>query len=469
VGRAPAPLGPAVGGPTLRGVGLGLIVTLAICAVPRLLPAQKPTTKPVPGAPVGPPSGTPAVHPVVATAPAVAAQAGRYAAADALADSAPAAAERSVAALAVYLAQAGPDELMRARALFRWIAGHIAYDIAAFRSGSYGDISPDGVLRSRSSVCEGYARLAEALGAAMGLQIQVVSGWSKGYGYTSGQRFDGATNHAWNAVRIGGQWRLMDATWGAGYLDQHSQFVRRFQEHYFLTAPDAFVFDHLPQDPRWQLLERPVSAAEYEDLVYLRPMFFLAGFRIGSHQRARITAAGRTTVTLGVTQPVQLMARVVDAASDRSLEGELTFVQVGQAEARIDAVFPRAGDYVLRVFAKPLGADGSLAWILDYRVQATAGAPEAVFPMAFGSFGARGATLLEPMTGLLRAGRAYRFRLRAPGALDVAVLAGGQWTHLTRAGEDWVADVAVVSGDIMVMAKYDGQTNFTGLLKYTGR
>jgi hypothetical protein len=434
----------------VRGVVRDLVAALTILGAPATLAAQKPTEKPAPD------------H--AANAPA-----DRFAAADALADSAPAAAEQSVAALAAYLAQAGPDELTKARALFRWIAGHIAYDVAGLRSGSYGDLSPDGVLRSRSSVCEGYARLGEALGTAMGLQIQVVAGWSKGYGYTSGQRFDGPTNHAWNAVRIGGQWRLMDATWGAGYLDQRSQFVRRFQEHYFLTAPEVFVFDHLPQDPQWQLLERPISASEYENLVYLRPMFFLAGFRIGSQPHARIASAGQSTVTLGVTQPVQMMARVVDAATNRNVEGELTFVQVGATEARIDAVFPRAGDYVLRVFAKPLDAEGPLAWVLDYRVQATAGAPDAAFPMAFGSFGTRGATLLEPMTGLLQAGRSYRFRLRAPAAQDVAVLAGGRWTHLTRAGEDWVADVAAVPGDVMVMAKYDGETNFTGLLKYSGR
>jgi hypothetical protein len=89
--------------------------------------------------------------------------------------------------------------------------------------------------------------------------------------------------------------------------------------------------------------------------------------------------------------------------------------------------------------------------------------------MAFGSFGARGATLLEPMTGALQAGRSYRFRLRVPGALDVAVMASGRWTHLARAGEEWVADVPAVPGDLMVMAKFDPASSFTGLLKYTGR
>ena len=445
-----------------RRVGLVLLAF----AVPTTLTAQKPTRKPEPsGQPVGAPAVTPTTQPAAArTTPARS-----FAAADALADRAPPAVERSVPALAAYLARAGSDEITKARALYRWIAGHIDYDVRGFRAGSPGDVSPEGVLRSRSSVCEGYARLAEALGTAMGLQVQVVPGWSKGYGYTSGQRFDGPTNHAWNAVRIDGQWRLMDPTWGAGYLDEGTQFVRRFQEHYFLTAPEAFIFDHLPQDPRWQLLDRPVSAGEYADFVYLRPMFFLAGFRIGSHPRARIATDDRVAVTLGVTQPVQMTALVVEAATDRPLDDELTFVQVSATEARIDAVFPRAGDYLLRVFAKPLGTDGSLSWVLDYRVQVSRGASDAAFPMAYGGFGVRGATLLEPLSGVLQAGRAYRFRLRAPGALDVAVVAGGRWTHLAASGEEFSGDVPAAPGNVIVYAKYEPTAEFTGLLRYTGR
>jgi len=447
-----------------------LRVLLAALLAPAALQAQKPTQKPAqPGTPAPTPGVAPAVRPAPAPAAAQPAAPGRFRTVDAYADAAPASAEQSVQALAAYLAQAGPDDLTRARALYRWIAGNIDYDVNAFRSGSHGDQSADGVLRSRSSVCEGYARLSEAVGAAMGLQVQVVSGWSKGYGYTTGQRFDGPTNHAWNAVRIDGRWRLMDPTWGAGYLDQQMRFVRRFQEHYFLTAPDAFVFDHLPQDPQWQLLDRPVTAEEYVDLAFVRPTFFALGFGIGSHRHSRIAAVDRVSVTLGVTQPVQMSATVLDAGTGRQLEGDYALVQVGGGQARVDAAFPGPGDYLLRLFAKPQGAEGSLSWVMDYRVQASRGTSEAAFPMSFGAFGARGVTLLEPLTGLLQAGRTYRFRLRVPGALDVAVVAGGQWTHLTQSGEEWAGEAAAAAGNVVVYAKYDPTGNFTGLLRYTGR
>ena len=395
--------------------------------------------------------------------------AGRYAHADALADSAPPGIERSVPTLAAYLARAGDDDLTRARALYRWVAGHISYDAEGFRSGQPGDLSPEAVLRRGRSVCEGFARLTEALGEAMGLKVEVVSGWSKGYGYTPGQTFEGPTNHAWTAVQIDGQWRLMDQTWGAGYLDESMRFVRQFQEHYFLTKPEEFVFDHLPEARSWQLIERPLTAAEYADLVYLRPMFFHAGFRIGSHAHLVIAADTRVTVTLGVSQPVEMMAQVLDAASQRPLGGEFAFVQVGSEEARIDTRFPRPGNYLLRVFAKPLGAAGDLDWILDYRVRVTGGAPGAVFPTTYGAFGARRAWLHSPADGVLRAGQRYRFRLRAPGALEVAVVAGARWTSLAAQGEEFVGEVTAVRGAIVVYAKYRSNADFEGLLRYAGR
>lgn len=453
--------------PRLRALLAAALLAAAFATLPGTLAAQKPRTKPAPGVSTPTAAVTPAPTSSPAAVPVDRARA--FAAADAHADATPATATQSVAPLAAYLARSGSDQLTRSRALYRWLAGNIAYNADGLRTGNYGDVSPEGVLRSRSSVCEGYARLGEALGTAMGLEIQVVSGWSKGYGYTTGQRFDGPTNHAWNAVRVDGAWRLMDPTWGAGYLDQQMRFVRRFQEHYFLTAPEAFVFDHLPQDPRWQLLERPVSAEEYVDLVHLRPTFFLAGLRLGSHLRARIAADDRVAVTLGVTQPVQMMGQLVDPASNRRVEGEFAFVQVSDSSAQVLAAFPRAGDYVLRLFAKPRGAEGQLSWVLDYRVQAARGAPDAVFPFAYEGFSVTGATLVEPFSGVLRAGQTYRFRLRAPGALDVAVVAGSQWTHLAQSGGEFAGDVVAAAGNVTVYAKYDPTSNFTGLLRYTGR
>lgn len=391
-----------------------------------------------------------------------------FAAVDAHADAAPAGVQSSVSALASYLARAGDDELTKTRALFRWITGNIDYDAAGLRSGNYGDLSPEGVLRRRVAVCQGYAQLAEALGAAMGLEVRVVSGWSKGYGYQPGQPFTGQPNHAWNAVRIGGRWRLMDPTWGAGHLDERMVFVRRFQEHYFLTDPGAFVYDHLPTDSTWQLLEQPLDAARYVELPHLTPGFFRTGLRLGSHRRARIEASGTTSVSIGVTRPVELLAQVLEVASRRPLSGTWALVQTNGEQAELRAAFPRPGEYLLRLFAKPAGEDGPAGWALDYFVH-NSGAAGGELPQTYSGFTQNGVWLIEPMTGTLRPGTPTRFRLRARGATDVAIVANGQWTHFTSDGETFTATLTVPAGAINVFAKYAPDAQYVGLLRYDGR
>ncbi len=393
----------------------------------------------------------------------------RYAAADAHADATPNSVERSIESLGSYLASVGAEDILRARALYRWLAINVEYDVDDLLSNNVSSQSPDDVLRSRSAVCSGYSRLASALGAAMGLEVEVIDGWSKGYGYTAGQLLVGPTNHAWVAVKIDGDWRLMDPTWGAGYLNEQHQFTRRFQEHYFLTDPEDFVFDHLPEDEEWQLLDRPVSPNEFAALAYLQPMFFQAGLRVGSHDSVRIIAENDLLISLGVTRSVIMSAQLVRASDNQPLDGQQTFVQVSDTNADIHAAFPSQGDFLVRIFALPMDGEGPLQWVVDYRVRATAGSRDASFPRVFGEFGRRLAWLETPMNGNLVAGEEYEFRLRVPGASEVAVVANGEWTHLDGEGDFFTGEITAVEGDMTVCALFDSADQCKSLLMYTGR
>lgn len=60
---------------------------------------------------------------------------------------------------------------MKTRALFKWICNNIKYDVAAFTSGKRTDVSAPTVLKSRKSVCEGYANLFYALAKECNLEV----------------------------------------------------------------------------------------------------------------------------------------------------------------------------------------------------------------------------------------------------------------------------------------------------------
>ena len=61
-------------------------------------------------------------------------------------------------------------------------------------------------------------------------------------------------NHKWNAVFLAGRWRLVDCTWGAGYVrEQTGCFYQEIRHHYIFTYPRDFIRDHFPLRSEWQL------------------------------------------------------------------------------------------------------------------------------------------------------------------------------------------------------------------------
>jgi hypothetical protein len=189
----------------------------------------------------------------------------------------PVRAERSLKTLAKYLIKPARNDIERAYAIFYWLTQNIAYDTQGFFSGNYGDLSPAGVLRSRQAVCSGYSRLFSKLAKEADLEVVEITGVSKGYGFSGNNKLG---DHSWNAVKINGQWRLLDATWGAGFVTKGGQFTKRLDDFYFLTSPAQFIYNHFPQNSRWQLLNPTISKTQFKKLVYLRPAFFKYGLAL---------------------------------------------------------------------------------------------------------------------------------------------------------------------------------------------
>lgn len=171
-------------------------------------------------------------------------------------------AEKSIESLADYLAQPAKSDRDKTRAIYRWITDRIAYNAEDFLAGRRGDNSPEGVLKNRKAVCAGYANLFDALGKKMGLTVVTVGGYAKGVGYMAGADVAGS-NHAWNAVQLDGQWRLIDSTWGAGNLNG-KEFVKRFDEFFYLVSAERMIFSHFPDEPKWQLLTPAVPQKEFQ-------------------------------------------------------------------------------------------------------------------------------------------------------------------------------------------------------------
>ena len=173
--------------------------------------------------------------------------------------------------------------LEKTRAIFSWIAQHISYDyprINPYKKKNTGnlisetnidtsktlrsvnELVAEDVLKKRNAFCYGYSRLFKCLCDDANIPCEIINGYGRGDIHQVGTNF--RTNHSWNAVKLDSSWYLVDVTWASGYFTYNSnQFIKHFDDQYFLTPPEQFALDHFPDDLKWSLLQRPPTIGEF--------------------------------------------------------------------------------------------------------------------------------------------------------------------------------------------------------------
>ena len=51
-------------------------------------------------------------------------------------------------------------------------------------------------------------------------------------------------------------------------------FRYEYDDHYFLTDPKEFIYEFFPLQSEWQLLKNPITLEEFEELPFVRSLFF---------------------------------------------------------------------------------------------------------------------------------------------------------------------------------------------------
>jgi transglutaminase/protease-like cytokinesis protein 3 len=201
----------------------------------------------------------------------------------------------------------------KVRAIFSWIADNIAYDVDGYHNSAfiYSDLrSPAAstdhatveqdyegkivqkVFQEKKAICDGYSRLFKALCDQAGIKCVIISGyirwWSDSIGLAT------MKGHAWNAVFVENQWRLIDVTWASGYSDHNvTAFTKSFNDFFFFTDPIQFFNDHFPKDKNWSLLPNTPSLDQF----YHFPFFYPALYK------ANITSVQPLTGVIEVKNP----------------------------------------------------------------------------------------------------------------------------------------------------------------------
>ncbi|MDR1584192.1 MAG: hypothetical protein LBS55_13230 [Prevotellaceae bacterium] len=182
-----------------------------------------------------------------------------YRSIDSIMLSCPAQHSQSAESIAKYIKNTFDSESSRLRAAYSWVAQHICYDLSKMYSGivyKYENEVVEQVLKTRKTICYGYAITFKTIAESLGIKIIIIKGYTKQNG-----KID-AIPHAWCAVKLNNEWKLIDPTWSSGYLSSDA-FHKRFDDKWFLVHPDEIIKSHIPFDPVWQFSYFPINENEF--------------------------------------------------------------------------------------------------------------------------------------------------------------------------------------------------------------
>lgn len=136
-------------------------------------------------------------------------------------------------------------------AVHDYLVENCEYDIEAVNSSKFKaeSFTAYGALCLGLAVCEGYAEAASILLNRAGVETKIITGTSKGVG------------HAWNLVKVGGEFYHLDITWDDPYLAGKKNGI---MYHYFNLTDSDISRDHQWDKSKYEAC----TATEYNYFIY---------------------------------------------------------------------------------------------------------------------------------------------------------------------------------------------------------
>ncbi len=352
--------------------------------------------------------------------------------------------------------------------IFRWLSVNISYDVETFLSGIYGDVEPEDVFHSGIGICSGYSCLYKHIADRIGLISECIKGDAKGMGYSADVPFKN-TNHEWNAVKVRGCWYLLDSTWGSGHVEG-CLYIKEFREYYFCTHPCRMIRSHRPDEEVWQLLETPVSKAEFESYLKYEALFYEAGLVSVAPDLAVVSSAdphGTFRVNFAPGSRVALLANLLDE-KDNKIEGA-TFVQRFSDHFEIDVLYSRPGKYKVDFYGQIPRMGTEYSSIFSYVIDCNGESKDMLsYPTQYPTYSQIESVLYLPKTGPLKRGSTVTFKIGTTKVEALVVVVGGKWTPLRKEAPGlFSGDVVISAEDVCVYYKEKGRAELAGILSYT--
>eukprot|EP01022_Parablepharisma_sp_SALTPOND_P028469 TRINITY_DN71007_c1_g1_i1.p1 TRINITY_DN71007_c1_g1~~TRINITY_DN71007_c1_g1_i1.p1 ORF type:complete len:787 (-),score=72.44 TRINITY_DN71007_c1_g1_i1:4092-6452(-) len=348
------------------------------------------------------------------------------------------------------------SDIEKAWVAFRWVTQNITHE-ANLESDT------EKIYKKGKAGCYGFSAIFKELASKFGVCTETVNGFVRNVEWDP-EKLSEEPNHTWNAVKIAGEWKLVDAMYGAGKFGNNGEYIKEFSEFYFCTSPHKLIRTHFPVDPKWQMLDTPLSRECANKLLPLGPVFYEAGLVKPEPDQSVVKIDGKALFKLMYDPKANPDISATLISGNTEVKGAV-FIQKLPGQFNISLAINQAGQYDLSLFVLK---DDNYTLACKYRTICNTNAKTVVkYPEQYKAFNEVDAILYSPLEGLLDLDFVYNFKLKvAENVEQVAVVVGEQWIYLVKKHDSFEGEVEITSSEVCVYAKTDDSETFTALLLY---
>lgn len=355
---------------------------------------------------------------------------------------------------------------------YYWISQNIRYDLDGDLNPNLRHMRAEDVFRTGKTSCQGYAAIFQYLCDVFKVRCQTIEGYAKDYHYRLENPSFPRTNHTWNVIQLNQHWYFVDSAWGTGYIDGNHEYKTELKAFYFLTNPEQMIYDHLPEDSRWQLLSRTISLQDYIRLPHVHSYYFVHNLKIVSpHDCSLVSFDGNRSlaeVFIKAPDDVHLSCTVKNDNRSQSLaqyDGNRQLWQCLLAPCK-------SGFHTLIIYATRLSATNVFKNVVELGVEVNG---QDLFrrrslPLTFEKFIQNKCQILSPMNGRLKHGTKVQIRCRIPNAISARISLDGIWLDDVPMRNDlFKFEINVPEREVIVYARFNQPKSnkiYDGLVRY---
>ena len=167
--------------------------------------------------------------------------------------------------------QSATDDYEKIKAIYDWLCTNVVYDHTNLNSPEYMlKHTAYAAAINHTAVCQGYAVLFYRLALECGIDARVIAG--------KGEGANGWEDHAWNIVKLGGNYYLLDATWDA----TKELYQKPAKYDWFLKGSESFT-SHNPgtEQDTYDYTALGVSSTNYDPQTAVSEQYDLNGGGFG--------------------------------------------------------------------------------------------------------------------------------------------------------------------------------------------